>query len=365
MASMGFLGAVKGGADGFGKFLSEDMKMKRETRMEEIRTGNRRETNRIDAETRNELSLGRLAEQAKSYTELESLRQEGRIELEEFRADNPSSESTALQTNLQFLTQPVEEGGFGLGREEAMSMVAPRGSSTPTRQEFIADLVKRSSGPDSIFEPDEIMQRANRFADELYPQEQGPGGARSQPAQSGSPPGGGPLMRANSLDEARAMLKNAAPSATDEQIRAKLQAERPDLFDQAPPQAAAPAPRQTDAPAPSPAPAVAAAPSSRVPTLSNMAQAMQGVYGGQGNPAQRIADGTSRAVRSAVDGMQGATDRSGLIMQYLNFKRAGVPYDEMPVPVLEAYIAELEPDHPEFDKIAQAIQSQSDAVAAR
>jgi len=70
---MGLLGAVAGGAKGFGGFISAELQAERERAMEalrqdnrlameEVRTTNRRETNRLNNEQQNDFRLGQLAQ---------------------------------------------------------------------------------------------------------------------------------------------------------------------------------------------------------------------------------------------------------------------------------------------------------------
>lgn len=180
MSRMGFLGAVGGAAKGFSAFLTEEQKQRRAQALEELRTTNRRETNRIDAEQRNTLATGRDAARAKSARELENLRQEGRLDELEFQRDNPTTQSTAMQSNYDFLVAPVEKGGAGLDKERAISIIAPRGQSGPTRREAMLDLVK-SMTRGGVMDVEEARQSVRPFLDSVFGPERGAGTAPQFP----------------------------------------------------------------------------------------------------------------------------------------------------------------------------------------
>lgn len=63
MASMGLLGAVKGGANGFDKFLSAELQAERQARLEELRTTNRRETLEMDRSERDRMARERAGQE--------------------------------------------------------------------------------------------------------------------------------------------------------------------------------------------------------------------------------------------------------------------------------------------------------------
>jgi hypothetical protein len=97
MPSLGALGAIGGAAKGFESFLTEDLKNQRAMKLEELKTTNRRETNKIDAEMRNEMAMGRESTRAANQLSLEELRSQNQLSLEETRQGAPTSNMQDLQ----------------------------------------------------------------------------------------------------------------------------------------------------------------------------------------------------------------------------------------------------------------------------
>lgn len=157
MASMGFLGAVKGGASGFSKFLSDEMAQERELRLQEIKRDDqretnrlnaeaRRETNKLDADYRNTLYEGREQARHANSMELERLRQAG-----DFAQDavnraygGSSNDAPADVQTTQWLMANIE----GLDAQTAFEMTKSRSQMAPAqwRAKLISNLMSGSMG---------------------------------------------------------------------------------------------------------------------------------------------------------------------------------------------------------------------------
>jgi hypothetical protein len=219
MPSMGVLGAIAGGAKGFSGYLSAEQEQKRQIALEELRTTNRRETNKIDAEMRNDMSLGRLEKsnelmmgRQEQANELSLQRMAKEAELRQSQLGGGTG--TALQQNIQFLMQPVEQGGLGLPQEEALAIASPRATQGKSRNEFISDIVSSMSRSD-ILDVNEITDRASRFADFVYGSEGG------QPPAVGvqAPPEAVQMLMQNPSDQMRRQFDEVfGPGASDQAL---------------------------------------------------------------------------------------------------------------------------------------------------
>jgi hypothetical protein len=137
MASLGALGAIGGAAKGFSSFLEADLAQQREMKLEELKTTNRRETNRMDAEMRNEMALGREDVSQKNRLSLEEMRNKNALSMEETRQSAPTSNQRDLQT--------LQE----LGLEDAVDRVYPKASSTQGTPYAKIDMAEENIvGPD-------------------------------------------------------------------------------------------------------------------------------------------------------------------------------------------------------------------------
>jgi hypothetical protein len=128
MPSLGMLGAVGGAAKGFDSFLSEELAMQRQMKLENLRTQNNQATNTLNNEQRLDNSMAVEGVRNKNAISLTELQQQGALDLQRLRnADDPASVD-----HMKYLMAPEEDGGLGLTREQAMQFQGS--SSDPYRR---------------------------------------------------------------------------------------------------------------------------------------------------------------------------------------------------------------------------------------
>jgi hypothetical protein len=226
MPSLGMLGAIGGAAKGFESFLSEELAMQRREKLENLRTSNDRETNRLSNNQRHENRLAEIETQNKNSISLTHLKQAGDLAVEQVRQQDDS----ASVEYMKYLTTPKEQGGAGLTHEQALEAQGRNSDPYRRAQPIMEARVDEKGNPvyDGAGNPIEdfkgyqILEGGSiRFVPAA------PMGGQPAPAGSSS----NPLASVKSLDEARQVLRAAAKSdVTDAQVDAKLQQLRPDLF---------------------------------------------------------------------------------------------------------------------------------------
>jgi hypothetical protein len=156
MPSLGTLGAIGGAAKGFNDYLTQELQFARQQKLEELRTRNQRETNRIDAEMRGGMATER--DKTRHDFSLKELQERNKLAIERDEASRTAGygeNQTDLERRITFLTRPIEEKGMGLTREEALNIVSPRAGGPMAIQDFKADMYKRLANT-GILKPEEI-----------------------------------------------------------------------------------------------------------------------------------------------------------------------------------------------------------------
>lgn len=195
MPSVGVLGAISGGSKGLSKFLSEDLRFERERALETLRTDNRRETLRQDAELRNSLAVARDTANNEARVDLERLDQAGQLAVENVRraystggGGSGRSDPADVATS-KWLMQNIE----GLNAEDAYQMTQERQSMSPT--DWRAKLVSSLMSGSMAYTAQEAGQSADEAMRIAFPD------AASWPTPN---PGALQMLQSDDSDSARA-----------------------------------------------------------------------------------------------------------------------------------------------------------------
>jgi len=128
MASMGLLGAVSGAAGGASKMLMADMEEARATRLENLRTTNTRETNRINNDQRNEQAMAQL-DKGQEYS-LAELAQRGEQDSAKLDQQAAIKEAERVAGQKTYTDELDDEGNLIGQRESGTNKWGAAGEST-------------------------------------------------------------------------------------------------------------------------------------------------------------------------------------------------------------------------------------------
>lgn len=363
MSRMGALGAIGGAAGGLSKFLSEEMAQKRAMTLEQQRTENRLEANRMNNEMRHELSLKEL----KARDEMARARQSDQNAWELENRDN-STEYGQRISELQGLLPDATP-------EELVNIAYGRGSSDGPGSMVSGSIQKITEqvpmvGPDGkvMVELDDMGNEKVKFTDQvvgyswLTPNGQtqtsyidGRGATQPNPNPNpnqdpSSPPGpNGNAAPQEAIDD---LMKNNTP-----EMRKQFR----DFYGFLPEGVGGPAP-STSQPAPSVAPdsVGAGAPPDHGRQGKKYGASLGEIFG---TPAKATAEAASNAVAPIVDPIRQSMDKTAALGEYQRYKQLGYWEKDMPAEVLEAVLPYLKGE--EAKKVANVIADSKYSVASR
>ena len=175
--NLGVIGAIGGAASGFEAYISEEQKLKRQEKMENLRTTNRRESDRLQEEMRQGNRKEMEDIRAGNNISLENLRSENRIAEQTSNNEQIDARPTTQQKNLQTL---IEQG---VAPADAVKKIWPdAGRSGSSAADISRDFQKRLAqlqDPNSygMTLEEAVAQTVNEFnASGLQPPQQQPAG---------------------------------------------------------------------------------------------------------------------------------------------------------------------------------------------
>lgn len=221
MASMGMLGAVSGAAGGMAKIMMGDIEEARNMRLEQLRSTNARETNKMNNDQRHansmeqaakgqEYSLAELAargEQDTAQMQAEAdLKKSQQPQFEDVYDDSGAVEGQRNSQTNEY--KPVNRGanapktpdklviadalkGMGIEQDKIANYITGDKSQDEIRRELTMDL-----GKDSLVDPDDIPGRVDQLMQLMYPEAAELMDAVDQ---------GGDIPTVNSPEEARSL----------------------------------------------------------------------------------------------------------------------------------------------------------------
>lgn len=356
MASFGLLGAIGGAAQGAGQALQSQLEHDRKLRLEELRTSNTRETNRMSNEQRHEFSL---AEQ-KASDELYRARQNdqnawalenrntgteyGR-RIEELRGLMPEATNDELINIAYGRSGSDGPGRFASGSVKPITELTP--ATTPDGEliyeenslgERMPKMVERTVGYSWL--------NSNGEAETSYIDGRG----APQPAPGGATAPGGNTAPPAALEFLEKNKKN--PDAV-RQFKEK--------YGYLPEGVSEPAPSADQSADPAaPDSASADAPTDQGRQGKKYGASLDEIFGA---PARATAGAALNAVEPIVDPIRQSMDKTAAMGEYQRYRQLGYWEKDIPVEVLEAVLPFLKGE--DAQKVANVIADKKYSVATR